>query len=63
MDIWKANEFNFLNEEVKELTNRWRMTLVNMRSPSYLKQKSFKYCLSGDYIFSFSFWHADVLLV
>ena len=22
MDIWKGNEFNFLNEEVKELTNK-----------------------------------------
>ena len=22
MDIWEGNEFNFLNEEVKELTNK-----------------------------------------
>ena len=22
MDIWKGNEFNFLNEEVKDLTNK-----------------------------------------
>ena len=45
MDIWKANEFNFLNEEVKELKNRWYMTMVNIRSPSFLKQKTFKYSL------------------
>ena len=23
MDIWKANEFNFLKEEVEKFTNRW----------------------------------------
>ena len=35
MDIEKINEFNFLNEEVKELTDRWRQKLVNARSPCY----------------------------
>ena len=40
MDIWKVNEFNFLNEEVEEFTTRWSQNLVNVRSPSYLKQKS-----------------------
>ena len=54
-DIWKVNEFNFLNEEVEEFSNRWCPNLVNVRSPSYLKQKTFKYCI--DYIFGFSFWH------
>ena len=39
MDIWIANEFNILNEEVEELTKRWNPTLVNVRSPNYLKQK------------------------
>ena len=33
-DIWKVNEFNFLNEEVEEFSNRWRPNLVNVRSPS-----------------------------
>ena len=36
MDIWKVNEFNFLNEEVEKFTNRW------IRSP---KEKNFEYCL------------------
>ena len=37
MNIWKANEFNILNEEVEELTKTWSPALVNVRSPSYLK--------------------------
>ena len=62
MDIWQVNEFNFLNEEVEELTGRWSQNLVNVRSPSYLKQKTFEYCLLGInrlYI-QFSFGHGDV---
>ena len=38
--IWKVNEFNFLNEEVEEFTSRWSQNLVNVRNPSYLKQKN-----------------------
>ena len=45
MDIWKVNEFNFLNEEVEDFTSRWSQNLVNVRSPSYLKQKIVEYCL------------------
>ena len=45
MDIWKVNEFNFLNEEVEGFTSRWSKNLVNVRSPSNLKQKDFEYCL------------------
>ena len=41
MDIWKVNEFNFLNEEVEEFMSRWNQNLVNIKSPCYLKQKSF----------------------
>ena len=34
--------------------------MVNVRSPSYLKQEAFQYCLWGiGHIFSFSFWHGD----
>ena len=44
MDIWKVNEFKFLNEEVEEFTSRWSQNLVNVRSRSYLKQKNFEYC-------------------
>ena len=47
MDISKVNEFNFLNKEVPEFTRRWSKNLVNVRSPSYLKQKTFEYCLRG----------------
>ena len=43
-DIEKVNEF-FLNEEVEEFTSRWSQSLVNLKSPVYLKQKTFKYCL------------------
>ena len=45
MGIWKVNEFNFLNEEVEEITSRWSQILVNVRSPSYKKQNAFEYCL------------------
>ena len=44
MDIWKVNEFNFVNEEVEESTSRWSQNLVNVRSPGYLKQRTFEYC-------------------
>ena len=42
MDIGKVNEFSFLNEEVEEFTSRWNQNLVNVRNPSYLKQKTFE---------------------
>ena len=45
MDIWKVTDFNFLNVEVEEFSNGWRLYLVNVRSPSYLKQKTLEYCL------------------
>ena len=41
----KINQFNFLNEEVEQFTSRWSRNLVNVRGPSYLKQKAFEYCL------------------
>ena len=47
MHIWKVNEFNFLNEEAEEFTSRWSQNLINLRSPCYLKQKRFQYCLRG----------------
>ena len=47
MDIEKINGFNFLNEEAGEFTRRWIQNLVNVRNPSYLKQKIFEYCLWG----------------
>ena len=48
MDIWKVNEFNFLNEEVEEFTRRWSQNMVNVRNSSHL---------------SFSFGPSDVLLI
>ena len=45
MDIWKVNEFNFLNEEVDKFTSRASQNLVNVRSASYLEEKTFEYCL------------------
>ena len=45
MDIWKVNEFNFVNGEVEEFTSKWRKNLVDLRSPSYVKEKTFEYCL------------------
>ena len=45
MDIWKVNKFNILNEEVEKISSRWSPYLVNARSPSYLKHKTFVYCL------------------
>ena len=41
MNIWKVNEFNFLNETVEEFASRCSQNLVNIRSPSYLKQQTF----------------------
>ena len=45
VDNEKVNEFNFLNKEVEEFMSRWIQSLVNVRSPSYLKQRSFEFCL------------------
>ena len=45
MDIEKVNKSNFLNGEVKEFTTRWSQNLINASRASYLKQKTFKYCL------------------
>ena len=45
MDIWEVNEFNSLNEELEEFTNMWSQNLVNARSSSYLKHKTFEYYL------------------
>ena len=45
MDTAKVNEFNFCTEEVEELTSRWSQSLINARNPSYVKQKTFEYCL------------------
>ena len=39
MDIWKVNEFNFLDRKVDEFTSRWSQNLVNLRRPTYLKKK------------------------
>ena len=39
MDIWKVNEFNFLDRKVDEFTSRWSQNLVNLRRTSYLKKK------------------------
>ena len=47
MDTEKVNEFNFLNEEVEKFTRMWSQSLVNIKSASYLKQKTFEYCLWG----------------
>ena len=30
MDIWKVNEFNFLNEEVEEFTSKWNENFVDL---------------------------------
>ena len=65
MNIEKSNEFNFIKKKVEEITNRWSQSLVNAKSPCYLKQKifDFVYETQPDYILSFSFKHGDVLLV
>ena len=42
MNIEKVNEINFLNKEVEKFLSRWSQSLANVRSPSYLKQKSFE---------------------
>ena len=44
MEYWETDiEFNFLNEEVKEFTSRRNWNVVNVKSPSYLKQKTIEY--------------------
>ena len=40
MGFEKVKKFNFLNEEVDEFMSRWSQSLVNVRSPSCLKQKN-----------------------
>ena len=44
MEYWKVHEFNYFNEVFK-FTSMWSQNLVNVRHPSYLKQKNFEYCL------------------
>ena len=39
MDIWKVNKVNFLNGQVEEFTSKWNQNSVNIRRPTYLKQK------------------------
>ena len=51
MDIWKVNEFNFLNEEVREFTNRWSQNLINVRGPSYLIQKPIKNIMTHNSVY------------
>ena len=61
MDIWKVNKFNFLNEEVEKFVSRWNQNLVNMKSPSSLKQKTFEYC-SWDKQIIYSVFHLDMVM-
>ena len=32
INIWKVNDFNFLNEEVEQFSNQWSSYLVNVRA-------------------------------
>ena len=65
MDIWKVNQFNFLNEEVEQFTSRWNQKMVNIRSLATWNKKPLNnvYETWADYIFSFSLGHGDGLLV
>ena len=45
MDLWKLNEFNFLNKEVEEFASTWSQNLVNLRNSIYLQKKTFAQCL------------------
>ena len=40
-DIWKVNEFNFLNEEVEKFSNRWSPNLLNVRTLATWSKKPF----------------------
>ena len=63
MDIWKVNAFNLLNEEVEEFTSSWSQNLVNLRSPSYLKQKKNEYCFLGVNIYIiYSVFHLGMVM-
>ena len=43
---WIFGKFiNFLNEEVEEFTSKWSKNLVDLRNSSYVKGKTFEYCL------------------
>ena len=39
IDIWAVNEFKFLNEEAEVFTSKQSQNLVDVRNPSYFKQK------------------------
>ena len=41
MGIEKVPDFNFVSEKVGKFTSIWSQSLVKVRSPSYLKQKTF----------------------
>ena len=55
MDIWKVNEFNFLNEQVEELTSRRSQPWLMQESlATYIKKPlNIVYEAQTDYIFSF----------
>ena len=41
MNIWKVNEFNFLNETVEEFASRCSQNLVNIRGLAIWSNKPF----------------------
>ena len=63
MDIWKVNEFTFLNEEVEEFTNRWSKNLVNVKCPSSLKKKNHQILfMRQKQIIVYSVFHSDMVI-
>ena len=62
MDIWKVIEFNFLNEEVEEFTSRLSQNLVNIRNPSYLKQKNIRILFMRNKQIIYSAFHSEMLM-
>ena len=45
IEKWIMRKLMSLIFERKKFMSRWRQSLVNVRSPSYLKQKTFDDCL------------------
>ena len=62
MDIWKVNKFNFSNEEVQEFISRWNQNLINIKGPSYLKQKKIWILFMRHKQIMYSVFHLDMVM-
>ena len=59
MHIEKRNE---LDEEVEKFTSRWSQSLVDLISPSYLKQKNLRTLFMRHKQIIYSIFHSNMVI-